>query len=289
MLQTIDFTGFNSGSAQPSLNRNFLKNIPVLRPPVTVQRSIASILAALDDKLTVNDRIAQALLDLAGTLFLEAVAANESRMLTIGELADIRAIEFSDGYRTKKIEHGRPGLRILRAGDVRDSYLYPSGGDYVSSDYSRQIGSKASRPGDIVLTTKGTVGRVAVVADAVEPVVYSPQVCFFRVTDACQVDPGYLSGWFRSDDLQRQAATLMNKSDMAPYVSLRDVRSLTLPLLSISDQRRCGEVQNSLITIFEATRIENDRLVRTRDQLLPLLMSGKLAVRTAESIVEEMV
>jgi type I restriction enzyme S subunit len=161
--------------------------------------------------------------------------------------------------------------------------LYPAGDDFVGRDYLQQIGAKASRPGDIVLTTKGTVGRVAVVAASVEQVVYSPQVCYFRAQDEDRLDRGYLAAWFRSRRLQEQCAMLMHKSDMAPYISLRDIRSLSLSLPSIEEQRRQGEVQLGLLAAFDANRAENEALARTRDQLLPLLMSGKIRVEDAEA------
>ena len=149
-------------------------------PKLEVQRKIAEILGSLDDKIAANERVATASLALGDQLFNRDWGQGDIATTTIGELADRSILSFSDGYRTKKSEHGQPGLRILRAGDVRSSYLYPAGDDFVARDYLRQIGAKASRPGDIVLTTKGTVGRVAVVAPSVEQVVYSPQVCYFR-------------------------------------------------------------------------------------------------------------
>jgi type I restriction enzyme S subunit len=266
-----------------------LYSIRMRLPSIDEQVAAIGILGALDDKIAANERMARTARELGDQLFIRAAAKTEGVPTTIGELSERFAIEFSDGYRTKKAEHGQPGLRILRAGDVRDSYVYPTGDDYVSLDYSRQIGSKASIPGDIVLTTKGTVGRVAVVAEGVERVVYSPQVCFFRVKDDSQVDPGYLGAWFRSSDLQRQAATLMYKSDMAPYISLRDIRSLVVPLPSIEGQRSIGDVQRNLLAAFDASRVENERLARTRDELLPLLMSGKVRVKDAEALASEVV
>ncbi|WP_239591504.1 restriction endonuclease subunit S [Mycolicibacterium tusciae] len=277
------------GATMLNLNTAILAAVPLSVPRIGSQRAIAKLLGSLDDQIASNERVADAALELGDQLFVHAAARIEGAATTIGELADSSAIEFSDGYRTKKSEHGQPGLRILRAGDVRDSYLFPAGQDYVSLDYSRQIGSKASMPGDVVLTTKGSVGRVAVVADAVERVVYSPQVCFFRVKDDGQVDRDYLGAWFRGSDLQRQTSTLMYKSDMAPYISLRDIRSLVIPLPSIEEQRRQGKVQWNLRAAFEASRVENERLVRTRDELLPLLMSGKIVVGEAEDVIRSVV
>jgi len=68
-LKHFDFRSFNSGSAQPSLNRNFIHPVPVDVPPVNEQRTIAHILGALDDKIELNHRMNETLEAMARTLF----------------------------------------------------------------------------------------------------------------------------------------------------------------------------------------------------------------------------
>jgi type I restriction enzyme, S subunit len=285
LFENLDLSGFDSGSVQPMLNRNYIAGIEVRIPGRSVQTAIANVLGALDDKIAANTRVSTRALALGDTIFERAAAGNVPPSATIGELADRSVLAFSDGYRTKRAEHGRPGIRILRAGDVRESSVYPTGDDYVAEEHSRQIGAKVSQPGDIVLTTKGTVGRVAVVGKDVEQLVYSPQVCYFRVLDAETLDRGYLAAWFRSKDLQRQCGMLMHKSDMAPYISLRDIRTLAIPLPPIDEQRRNGQIQLALLDAFGASCADTESLARTRDELLPLLMSGKVTVKAADQIV----
>lgn len=285
-LLNTDINGLGSGSAIPSTAREDFYSLRVMLPSLCEQRSIAEILRALDGKIAANERIARTALALADSLFEQARSSSEERT-TIGELAEQNIIEFGDGYRTKRSEHGKPGLRILRAGDVRDFQLLPTGGDYVSADYSRQIGGKASMPGDVVMTTKGTVGRVAVVGAHTEQVVYSPQICYFRVRDIASLGVGCLAAWFRSPDLTSQTASLMYKSDMAPYINLRDIRSLSMPVFDPSVQHRQSKLQSGLLDRFDACCVENESLARTRDELLPLLMSGKLSVKAAETVASE--
>ena len=68
-LRCIDFKRYNSGSAQPSLNRNFIHPIEVTVPPLSEQRSIASILGALDDKIELNRKMSSTLEAIARALF----------------------------------------------------------------------------------------------------------------------------------------------------------------------------------------------------------------------------
>ncbi len=68
-LKAFDFASYNSGSAQPSLNRNFVHPVSVLIPPPSEQREIANVLGALDDKIELNRRMNQTLEAMARALF----------------------------------------------------------------------------------------------------------------------------------------------------------------------------------------------------------------------------
>ena len=69
-LQQFDFKRYNSGSAQPSLNRNYIHPIRVRVPPLIEQRAIAQILGTLDDKMELNRRMNETLEIMARALFV---------------------------------------------------------------------------------------------------------------------------------------------------------------------------------------------------------------------------
>lgn len=64
-LKTIDFTSYDSGSAQPSLNRNYIANLLFPCPPRKEQDRIAGILGSIDDKIEANSRLLNLLSELA--------------------------------------------------------------------------------------------------------------------------------------------------------------------------------------------------------------------------------
>jgi len=68
-LKSIDFKRFNSGSAQPSLNRNFIHPLPIAIPPFPEQKAIASALSSLDDKIDLLHHQSKTLEAMAETLF----------------------------------------------------------------------------------------------------------------------------------------------------------------------------------------------------------------------------
>ena len=68
-LKSLDFSHYNSSSAQPSLNRNYIYPIRVRVPEPKEQRAIAAVLGALDDKIELNRRMNETLAALAQSLF----------------------------------------------------------------------------------------------------------------------------------------------------------------------------------------------------------------------------
>lgn len=186
--------------------------------------------------------------------------------VSIGELVASGVLQIGDGYRTKRSEHAQHGYRIIRVADVMEGAVSFTGPDFVSEKYAKAIGTKAGKPGDILLTTKGTVGRVAVLPDMDEQVVYSPQLCFFRVLDADIVDPRFFRYWFSSAEFWHQAADRMNNTDMAAYINLADIRSLKLTVPDVSEQRFIAEVLGALDDKIAA----NTKLAAISDELIAI-------------------
>ncbi|MDM4015936.1 restriction endonuclease subunit S [Roseiconus lacunae] len=69
LLKTLDFKRYCSGSAQPSLNRNYVHPIPVDVPPLREQKAIANILGSLDTKIELNRRMNETLESMARVIF----------------------------------------------------------------------------------------------------------------------------------------------------------------------------------------------------------------------------
>ena len=69
LLKRLDFDRYNSGSAQPSLNRNFIYPIPIRVPKPAGQRAISGVLSALDAKISLNNRINEELEGMAKLLY----------------------------------------------------------------------------------------------------------------------------------------------------------------------------------------------------------------------------
>jgi type I restriction enzyme, S subunit len=193
---------------------------------------------------------------------------------TLGNLAAEGVLELSDGYRTKRSELGQPGIPILRVAEVLDGRITPTYKDHVRLELRPAFHRKTSRTDDVILTTKGTVGRVARVPSDAPEFVYSPQVCFFRVVDRERLDSGWLYYWFKGSQFRTQALRVQDQTDMAPYINLVDLRRTRIVLPPLSEQRAIAEV---LGTVDD--KIENSRTIAER--------AAKLALTQGQAILAD--
>lgn len=174
---------------------------------------------------------------------------SDSRRHSVSELITAGKLEIGDGYRAKNAELADEGLPFARAGNINGGFDF-EGADRVPPETLARVGSKRSRAGDVVFTSKGTVGRFAWVRDETEEFVYSPQLCYWRSLDRDVIDRRFLFYWMQGPECLSQINALKGQTDMADYVSLRDQRAMTVTLPSIELQRvvtaTLGSIEDAL-------------------------------------------
>ena len=174
-------------------------------------------------------------------------------MTTFADVATRGSLLLNDGYRTKASELGTPGFPVLRVAEVANGAIAPSYGDHVRREYRDKVGYKLSRAGDVLLTTKGTVGRRAIMPELPAEFAYSPQLCFFRVLDNT-IDNRWLYYWLGGSEFWSQALGVSQQTDMAPYISLRDLRAIEVELPPIEEQRGIAGTLSTLDDKIESNR-----------------------------------
>jgi type I restriction enzyme S subunit len=199
---------------------------------------------------------------------------------TLAQLAERGVLYVNDGYRTKASELGADGLPVLRVAEVRDGSIQPAFKDRVRGEFRPKMGGKTSRPDDVLITTKGTVGRAAMVPESLPEFVYSPQLCVLRVLDDQVISPRWLYAWVRSPAFQRQANVVAGQTDMAPYINLVDLRRMTVELPSLPAQQAVAEVLGALDDKIDA----NARLVPLLRDLAKTRLQSSVVPESAHRV-----
>ncbi|KAB1948643.1 restriction endonuclease subunit S [Brevibacterium linens] len=281
MLKGIDFVGFNSGSAQPSLNRNYLAGIPVYVPPRDVQAAIAEVLGALDDKIAANERLSGAVQDLLQERFallrLDGFTGDGS-FLTVSDLFDVNP------RTSQKLAGQAPYLGMK---DLPDSSMT------VGSWSTREAKSGARFiNGDVLLARitpcleNGKAGYVDFLENT-EVGVGSTEFIVFRArSPLLSAVPFFLT---KSERFRDFAIKHMQGTSGRQRLAAADVADYRLAKVDDESLNRFGELSLSLLKRVKTAVSESRALARTRDELLPLLMNGKITVKDAEAVVSDAV
>ncbi|MHC9061191.1 restriction endonuclease subunit S [Nitrospira sp. CMX1] len=176
-----------------------------------------------------------------------------SKLLADGKLV------IGDGYRAKNSELSQTGLPFARAGNINNGFQFTEA-DHFPSDALSRVGNKVSQPGDVVFTSKGTVGRFAFVREDTMRFVYSPQLCFWRSLDQSLIQSRFLYYWMHGSEFFAQFKGVAGQTDMAEYVSLTDQRRMHITLPQIAAQRAIAHILGTLDDKIELNRRMNETL-----------------------------
>jgi len=269
LFEVLDLTGYDSGSVQPMLNRNYIEKVPVRVPPRDVQDSIVEVLGSLDDKIAANQttiRNGDAL------LLAHYKATPKCSTKPFEQICDVYG--GSTPY-TKRKEFWGGGIQWATPTDLtalRGPWL--TGTERTITDAGLQSMSSALHPeGSILMTSRATIGSVALAA---EPVATNQGFIVVRASEE-------LTPWIFCQ-LQDRVREFEAWSNGATFLELSRGNFKKLPFHCTGPKALESFNQKAwpILQMCKAKQTENVSLAKTRDELLPLLMSGKITVREAE-------
>ncbi len=290
-LKCLDFRGYNSGSAQPSLNRNLIHPITIDVPPLAAQRSIAHILDSLDEKIELNRRMNET---------LEAMA----RALFKAWFVDFDPVRSkAEGRETGLPRH----LADLFPNSFEDSELgpVPSGwnprewGELVSLEYGRGLTGYEREDG--AYAVYGTNGRIGSHSEALCPHagiivgrkgayrgVHYCDAPFFVIDTAFYLAPKVpLEMRWAYYELLRMDINSMDSGSAIPSTSRKEFYGISVVAPPVLLQQRYVELLKPMWLRQARNEFESRTLATLRDSLLPKLISGELRVKDAERFLEE--
>lgn len=279
LLKSIDFTGFNSGSAQPSLNRNYLRDIPVLVPCKLEQRSIAQVLEALDGKVAANSKLAST---------SEQLLSAEVHRGWLGNSA-VRTVSILDLFDVGPSLPAPVGANPVYLA-MKNLPEEGVGVDYWEHRSAR--GGARFTNGDTLLAriTPCLENRKTGYVDFLEDGEIGIGSTEFIVLRSLEGIPSPLSYFVAVDPHFRDFAIRhMVGTSGRQRVSASDISNYLLPAPDLGWMKSFGPLATKQFDLMRSLRGESRTLSRLRDTLLPELMSGRLRVKDAEKKIEEVV
>jgi len=304
-LKALDFDRYNSGSAQPSLNRNFIYPIPVRIPPVAEQKAIAAVLGALDDKIELNRRMNATLEAMARALFqswfvdFDPVRAKLDGRKPEG-LDKATAALFPGAFQDSilgPIPQGWMASRIPDAVEVNPRRTLKSGvvAPYLDMKNLPTQGHSADEVVDREFTSGTKFQNGDTLLARITPCLENGKTGFVDFLDEGQVgwgsteyivlapkpplpsQFGYLLA--RSDALRVHAIQNMTGTSGRQRVPSECFNTFYLAVPPLEIARRFDELTTPLMSKIKSNAQESRTLATLRDTLLPKLLSGELRVR----------
>lgn len=262
LFQILDLTGFDSGTAQGSLNRNYISGFKVSAPDRSGQDRIVDVIGALDAKITANKRAVRQMDELRDGLWQRNLQ-DGAVPKPLSSLAS-----FVNGGAFTKDATGT-GRVVVRIAELTSGFSNSTVRNVLNVPENQVV-----RNGDLLFSWSGTllVKRwpydeaivnqhiFKVIPDRDFPAVFldcaiNQQLEYFKMIAAGKATT---MGHIRRSDLD---------ADVKIPVQIRE-----------EDLRLSDSLWDKAVSLEK----ENLTLAKTRDELLPLLMSGKITVKEAE-------
>ena len=258
-----------NGGAQQNLNAGQIKEYPIDLPSLRVQKSIADVLSFLDDKIEVNSRINDNLLEQIQALYKAwfvdylPFGGVKPESWTQTDIYSLANIIYGAPFASKQFNTEGNGKPIIRIRDLKDQQF---------ATYTTEVHPKGYllQPGDIVV---GMDGEFRPYIWGNDEAWLNQRVCVFEN----KRPNGKAFLYFTIKPLlfaieQTQVATTVIHIGKKDY----DAFEITLPDSSTLDS--FDALTSPMITRIVSNSFENKRLAAMRDTLLPKLMSGEIDV-----------
>ncbi len=249
LLNNMDLSGYITGSAQPKLSQTNLNSIVLRLPDVTIQKKIAKILSALDDKIECNNQINKNLEEQAHALFDNMFPDVFSGNKMVG---DYIVPQRGKSLLSKDAKLGN--VPVVAGG------LEPSTYHNVANTIAPVITISAS-------------GANAGYVNLWHVPVWSSDSSFI---DGKMTESVYF--WYILLKKKQQEIFDSQTGSAQPHIYPQHIAVLRIKELNQQEIKNFNENVAALFALIACNQAENIRLQQMRDSLLPKLMSGELDV-----------
>lgn len=276
LINSMDLSGYITGSAQPKLSQANLNAVTLQLPFIDEQKKIVAILGSLDDKIDLNNKINENLQQQAAAIFRSwfvdcvpfgGTAPDEWENVTLEGITALVSRGITPKYAddTDQI--------VINQKCIRNHMIDLS---FARSHRPKVINDKWLRFGDLLInsTGDGTLGRAAQVWFQPHNLTVDSHVTIVR--PAAENMTFYIGLW--GTQHEREIESLHTGSTGQTELPRDRVKALELLLPDKETLNRFNALIAPMAATIVSNQEENNRLVSIRDALLPRLMSGEIDV-----------
>lgn len=298
----------SKGVSFPAINESEMATYELALPPEVEQRAIATFLdremAKIDALVAKKERLIELLQEKRAALITQVVTKGldltvpmkDSGVEWFGKIpahwgisplkryvipvpGAIKTGPFGSQLLSSEMETGDIKVYNQRTVIDRD---FDAGDNFVSEDKFRQLVSFVVEPGDILVTTRGTIGRCAIVPDSADVGILHP--CLMRIQlDTSEILREFAILLIQDSDLVRTQLALASNATTIDVIYSETMREVIMPKPPVDEQRAIiAAVHRETMRIDRLVAKVHDAIARInelRTALISDAVTGKIDVR----------
>jgi type I restriction enzyme S subunit len=301
-VNNADIKPFVTGAAQPKLSQGNLRLIEIPLPPLPVQQRIAGILSAYGELIENSQRRIKILEAMARALYREwfvhfrfpghenhpRVASPLGEIPQGWEVTTLRAVTTKIGSgatpRGGKDAYKSEGIHLIRSLNIYDYNFEFSNLAFIDEKQAADLDNVTVEEDDILLNITGaSVARCALVPNYLLPARVKQHVAIVRAATA-KVSPFYLIDAINSDQRKQQLLALAQGGATREALTKDTISNFEIVLPPSPLMERYSATAGSIHRQREVLLRQIQNLRRTRDLLLPRLLSGQIDLEAAKAL-----
>jgi type I restriction enzyme S subunit len=268
----------------PSLSQpvTYIRKVEIPLPSLAEQRAISDVLGGIDDKIESNRRMTATIEKLVPLIFQSMTSESELKLLP-----EVAKLQKGISYRSADLEDSETAMVTLKSFDRNGGYKSNGLKPYIGKYKPEQVllsGEMAVAQTDL---TQGAevVGRVIRIPsqENFQTLVASLDLVIVRPLDAA--DEAYLYGALLQEDFREHCRSRTSGTTVL-HLGSDALPKYLIPWADGGVRSAFADEVQPLLEEHDSLTKESATLERLRDALLPELLSGRLRVKDAESIVE---
>jgi type I restriction enzyme S subunit len=286
------------GVAQPNISPTLIHGLNIYLPPFSTQLKIVAILSAYDDLIENNLRRIKILEEMVQNLyrewfvkfrfpghqhacFTDSLLGRIPQEWGCGVVNDLVSLKSGFAFRSSTfIEDGTYGLVTIR--NVHDGLFVPDCTNRIADLPSNMSDFCHLSTGDVLLSLTGNIGRVCLVYGT--NYLLNQRVAKLVPNEVNNRAYVYLT--FRQDEFQTKLSKIANgvaQQNLSPIETGKTQVVIPSQKVLADFAGICEPIVKEMTALFQ----ENATLRRTRDLLLPRLISGEVDVSELDIAVPE--
>jgi len=263
LLNSLDLSGYVTGSAQPKLSQANLNAVTLFLPPMTVQKKIVDCLYVFDKKIAVNQQINDNLQQQAKTLYKEMFLTNTDKTTTSGTLSDIATITM--GQSPSGSSYNEDGIgEVFYQGRAEFGFRFPTPRLFTTEP------KRIAEANDVLLSVRAPVGDLNVAYE---------RCCIGRGLGAIHSKDGNSSFvLYTMFALRPQLDVFNGEGTVFGSINRDALSAMPIEIPSTDKIADFEAIVKPMDQLIRSNYEEICRLESLRDSLLPKLMSGEIDV-----------